>query len=1068
MVACAACGRENPDGFRFCGSCGAALLGDTAAGREVRKTITVVFCDLVESTALGERLDPESLRRVLGLYFERMQDVLERHQGTVEKFIGDAVVGVFGVPLLHEDDALRAVRAAVQLQAALAELNKELERDWGVTLHIRGGVNTGEVVAGSAAAGSALVLGDAVNVAARLEQAAAPGEVLLGQTTWQLVRDAVQAEPVAPLVLKGKAGRVAAWRLLAVIPDVPGHARRRDIAMVGREEERRLLLDAFDRVGAERACRLVTVLGAAGVGKSRLVDEALASIGERAIVLRGRCLSYGEGITYWPVAEVVRQAAGIVRDDPLQAARGKLAALLAGEEQAEQLASRIAVTVGLAEGSGRTDETFWAVRKLFEHVAGGRPLVVAIDDLHWAAPVLLDLVEYVANSARNAPILLVGLARTELLDVRPGWASSVPHAATILLEPLTSAESGHLVEQLLGVAAISERTRAQITAQASGNPLFLEELVAKLLDDQLLRRDGGRWVASAELDRVGIPATIQLLLAARLEQLPTDERVLLQRASVVGKSFSSAAVAALVPELEHARLRSGLASLVRRDLLRPDRSDLGGVDAFQFRHDLIRDAAYLALLKQDRAELHERLASWLQQVAGERMREQQELLGYHLEQAYLARAELGPPDDHARMLAHAAAEQLGAAGQRALVRDDGPGAANLLRRAVSLRAAEDPARLRLLPDLGVALMEVNELEQAGAVLDKAATQAEASGEEQLAWRVALDRWWLRFMSDPGHESAEAARREAEQAITRLNQLDDALGLAKAWLLLVRVHGFGCRYVAMGRAAERAMEHAERADSGREKHQAQGFLLSSLREGPTPAVEALRRCEQLRRQARGDYFAELSVRNTIAGLQAMRGRFEEARDLFGQVRTALQDLGFAWAFELIHWHRAEMERLAGDLAAAERELRLVYENHRQAGDQGHLSSSAVELADVLVDQGHDDEGLRLTEIGQQAAAPDDVAAQLVWRRVRARVLARRGSIQEAERLAREAVRLVEQTDWLQGHADALMDLAEVLRLAGRTQNAAESLRQALQLYDHKGNLVLAAKARNGLRELARNR
>src|SRR5215211_8143985 len=424
MVTCATCGQESPDGFRFCGNCGSALLTDAGAGQAVRKTITVLFCDLVGSTALGERLDPESTQRVLGQHFQRVREVLERHQGTVEKYVGDAVVGVFGVPRLHEDDALRAVRAAAELGEALSELNKELERGSGVTLKIRVGLNTGEVVAGSAAAGSALVLGDAVNVAARLEQAAAPGEVLLGQTTWQLVRDAVTAEPVAPLALKGKAQGVAAWRLLGVSPDIPGHARRRDVPMVGREAERQLLLEAFDRVVAERACGLVTVLGAAGVGKTRLVDEALASVGERAVVLRGRCLSYGEDIAYWPVAEVVRQAAGISLDDTLQAAQGKLAALLAGQEQAELIASRIAASVGLAEAGGGTEETFWAIRQFLEHLGRGRPLVVVVDDLHWAEPTLLDLVEYLASFVRDAPMLLIGLARTELLDARSDWGGA--------------------------------------------------------------------------------------------------------------------------------------------------------------------------------------------------------------------------------------------------------------------------------------------------------------------------------------------------------------------------------------------------------------------------------------------------------------------------------------------------------------------------------------------------------------------------------------------------------------------------------------------------------------------
>jgi class 3 adenylate cyclase/tetratricopeptide (TPR) repeat protein len=1065
MVLCAACGRGNPDGFRFCGSCGAALEHDRATGPEVRKLTTVVFCDLVGSTALGERLDPESLQRVLGQYFERVREVLERHQGTVEKFIGDAVVGVFGVPRLHEDDALRAVRAAVELQAAMAELNKELERDWGVTLQLRTGVNTGEVVAGSAAAGSALVLGDAVNVAARLEQAAAPGEVLLGQVTWELVRDAVQAEPVAPLTLKGKADRVAAWRLLAVIPDVAGHARRRDAAMVGREPQRRLLLDAFDRVVAERACRLVTVLGAAGVGKTRLVDEALAGLGERATVLRGRCLSYGEGITYWPVAEVVRQAAGIARDDSLQAAQSKVAGLLAGQEQAERIARQIAASVGLGEAAGGTEETFWAVRQLFERVAGRRPLVVVLDDLHWGEPTLLDLVEYLANFARDATILLVGLARTEFLDTRPDWGRSVPGATTIVLEPLTGAQSSRLVEQLLGIAGIDERAVVNITTQAGGNPLFLEELVAKLLDDRLLRRDGGRWLASAELGRVGVPATIQVLLAARLEQLPAGERAVLEQASVIGKSFSWAAVAALATKQQHARFSSDLASLVRRDLLRPDRSDAAGEDGFQFRHDLIRDAAYQALPKQDRAELHERLASWLQQVAGERLREQQELVGYHLEQAYRLRVELGPPDNHAWTLARAAAEQLGAAGRRALARDDRPAAAKLLRRAASLLPAEDPTRLQLLPDLGVALVNVGELEEADAVLGEAATMTRTGGDERLAWRASLDHLWLQFLTHPDPDRTEAAHQEAEEAIIRLTELDDALGLAKAWLLLSEVHNTRGRFAAKAEAAEQALRHARQAGALREEHMALGSLLMSLRIGPIAVAEGLRRGEQLLQQASGDRFAELTVQPTIAVLQAMQGRFEQARDLIAEVRAFLEELGLDWTVPLIHWESAVIERLAGDWSAAERELRVVYETHRQRGDQGHLVSSAVDLAEVLVEQGHDDEAVRLTEISEAAADLDDVDAQVGWRRVRARVLARRGSIQQAERLARAAVGLAEQTDALEERGDALMVLAEVRRVAGRTREAAEDIDQALKLYDQKGNLVLAAKARSVLSELA---
>jgi class 3 adenylate cyclase/tetratricopeptide (TPR) repeat protein len=1064
MLTCPACGLRSSEELRFCGRCGTALTVGVGTGREVRKTVTVVFCDLAGSTALGERLDPESLQGVLGRYYERMREVLERHRGTVQKFIGDAVVGVFGVPTLHEDDALRAVRAAVELGAALAALNEELMRNWGVTLQLRGGVNTGEVVAGSPATGSALVLGDAVNVAARLEQAAAPGEILLGRTTWELVRNAVTAEPIPPLAVKGKAEPVSAWRLLAVTADAPGSKRRRrDVPMVGREPQRRVLLDTFDEVVAERACRLVTVLGAAGVGKSRLVDEVLAGLGERAAVVRGRCLSYGEGIAWWPVAEVVRQAAGIAHDDARRVAVDKLAALVADQEHPQWIASRIAATVGLADATGGPEEASWALRKLLESLARNRPLVAAFDDLHWAEPPLLDLVEYLPNFSRDAPILVVSLARTELLDTRPDWGRSVQGAATVRLEPLSAAESEQLVDQLLGTDPLERRAAARITGQAGGNPLFIEELVAKLLDDGLLRHDDGRWVASPALERAATPATIQVLLAARLEQLPGEERAVLERASVVGKTFSWAAVAALTPGPERTRLGSDLAALVRRDLLRPDTSERADEDAFQFRHDLIRDAAYQALPKRERAELHERLATWVQGTAGERLAERLELVGYHLEQAYRTRVELGPPDDHAQGLAQAAAEQLGAAGQRALARDDAPSAVNLLGRAVSLVPAADPERAGLMAGLGVALMDTAELERADAVLAEAATIASGGGDERLAVRASLDRAWLRFLIRPEAGIVEVATRQAQQAIARLTELDDDLGLARAWLLLSAVRWLQCRFAAAGEAAEHVVRHARRAGNVRDLRQGVGDFVQALRFGPTPVGDGLRRCEELREQLAGDRYAELTIDDTILGLLALQGRFADARALYGQVRAIVSDLGldWAWPFGPGHWQRARMERLAGDLATAERELRLVFDAHKQAGDEGHLVSSSVELADVLVEQGRDDEALRLTEVSEAGAAPDDLAAQLVWRRVRAKVLARRGDAIPAEQLARAAVALAERTDWLEGQGDALADLGEVQRLAGKPREAVEALRAALARYEQKGAVALADRVRTAL-------
>jgi class 3 adenylate cyclase len=418
--------------------------------------VTVVFSDLAESTSLGERLDPESLSRVMARWFAAMRAMLERHGGTVQKFIGDAVMAVFGIPALHEDDAVRAVRAAAELRQGLEELNRDLARDWGLTLAMRTGINTGEVVVDDPGVGDALVLGDAVNVAARLEQAAAPGEVLLGEPTWRLVRDAVRVEPVAPLTLKGKAEPVAAFRLLSVTAGAPGHARRLDAPMVGRDHPLRLLHDTFEAAAVDRICHLVTVLGAAGVGKSRLLAEFLADVSQRATVLQGRCLSYGEGITYRPVTELLRAAAGLTDADGPDAARAKLMAVLAGGERAELIADRLAGLLGLAEPTDSPEELPWAVRRLLETLARDRPLVVVLDDLHWAEPTLLDLIEHLAEWSRDAPILLCCLARPELLETRPGWGGGKLNATSLLLQPLGADDSERLVEQLLGQATLEE------------------------------------------------------------------------------------------------------------------------------------------------------------------------------------------------------------------------------------------------------------------------------------------------------------------------------------------------------------------------------------------------------------------------------------------------------------------------------------------------------------------------------------------------------------------------------------------------------------------------------------
>ncbi len=612
MLACRECGRENPDGSRFCGSCGSPLAGE---GGEVRKTVTVLFSDVTGSTSLGERLDSESLRRVMSRYFDVARTVLKRHGGTVEKFIGDAVMAVFGVPDVHEDDALRATRAALELRAAVAALGDELERSWGARLQIRTGVNTGDVVAGDPATGQSFVSGDPVNVAARLEQAAQPDEILLGAPTLALVRDAVRAEPVEPLSLKGKSEPVPAYRLLEVLPGAPAHARRLDSPMLGRDAELAAVVGAFERAERGPGCELVTVLGVAGVGKSRLIREVSSRLADRARIFEGRCLPYGDGITFWPLAEIVKQAAGIEDTDRPDQAVAKIDEVLTAREveQASLITERVGAAIGLSDAHGAIQETFWAFRRLLETLASDRPLLAVIDDIHWAEPTLLDLLEYVAGFSRGHPLLILCTARPELREEHPEWGRT---GTQIALHPLGSAESEELIQNLLGRTRLPAEVRARVVEAAEGNPLFVEEMLRMLIDDGFLRREDGRWVPVVDLSRVSTPGTIQALIAARLDRLEEDERELIQRASVVGRVFYWGAVTELSPQEVRGKVGGNLQTLVRKELILPEPSPFAGDDAFRFSHILVHDTAYGSTPKRTRADLHERTASWLERASG--------------------------------------------------------------------------------------------------------------------------------------------------------------------------------------------------------------------------------------------------------------------------------------------------------------------------------------------------------------------------------------------------------------------------------------------------------------------
>ena len=1023
MAVCTACGAENREGARFCDACGAALAA-TPVPREQRKTVTVLQCDVTGSTALGEQLDPESLRAALARYFETAKAVIARHGGTVEKFIGDAVLAVFGVPVVHEDDALRAVRAAAEIRESIARLNEELARDYGATLTLRIGVNTGEVVTGTA---ERLATGDAVVVAARLEQGAPPGEILLGEETVRLVRATVELGALEPVEAKGKAHPLPAHRLLAVSHEAP--QRSHDAPFVGRERERRLLSDAWERARAERAAYLFTVLGTAGVGKSRLSAEFLSELGEGSRVVQGRCLPYGDGITYWPVVGILKQLLG--------APSASLAEFVLDDAVAASLLGLL----GEGEQPDSPEVAAWSVRKLFEAVAESTPLVVVLDDLQWAEPTLLDLVEHVADLSRDAPILLLCLARPDLLDRRPGWGGGKLNATTVLLEPLSAGDCEQLIDALLAGEALDDDVRARILTAADGNPLFVEEMLALIRE----RGDG----------EVEVPPSIQALLSARLDQLDPAERGVLERGAVEGKVFHRGAVQALAPGEPEVPAR--LLALVRKELVRPDRTQLPGDDAYRFRHLLIRDTAYEALPKATRAELHARFADWLE-ARGADLVEIDEILGYHLEQAYRYRTALGPPDARAEQLAARARDRLVTAARRANERGDLRARTNLLERAIAV-AGTGTASRRLRLELAAAHIHTGDQERAGEIAEQVREEAGRAAErglELLAMMVVAFRNQL-----AGVEGATVElERVTDEAIPLFERDGDHEALADSWQFRANVHHHRCHYAAFIASTRRGLEHARHAGRVDVERTLLAGVGMAFYYGPTAAEETFAWFEE--------HSSLEPVRPGFSVLRAKAlaslGRFREARSAVDRAEQTITELGLTNWVQGVALARGEIEVLAADWAAAAEWFGTGVQHSQQQGALGVASTYEAALARSLFRLGRNDEAERWANISKATGATDDAVTQMLWRQAVALVLARRGEHAAAEHLAREALGVGRDTDMLLQIGDAWSDLADVLELAGDADGTATALEEALATYEQKGVVPAIERTRAKLATL----
>jgi class 3 adenylate cyclase len=1005
---------------------------------ESRKTVTVVFADVTGSTALGEQTDPETMRRIMERYFEEMRAVLERHGGTVEKFIGDAVMAVFGIPAVHEDDALRAVRAAAEMRDRLASLNEEFAKERGIEIAVRTGVNTGEVVAGDASQGQSFATGDAVNVAARLEQAADPGEILLGELTSDLVRGAVRAESIEPLELKGKAGHVSAWRLVEVLPDVPAFTRRLDAPFVGRSAELTRLWSAHERARDTRSCTLVTITGAPGIGKSRLVRELLTSAADEARVLVGRCLPYGEGITYWPVAEIVHQLAG---PQP----RAGLERLLADEPDGALAVERVLAAIGATDEAARTEEIFWAVRVLLERLAREQPVVVVLDDIHWAEPALLDMIEYVAGFARG-PVLVACTARPDLFETRPHWART----DTIELDALADSEAADLIDELLGESELPPVVHRQITERAEGNPLFVEQMVA-------LAGDNGS-------EELAVPATIQALLAARLDRLPSEERAVLVRGAVEGRLFHRGAVSALLPEEDREAVTGHLLTLARKEFVRPDAALFAGDDAFRFVHILVRDAAYEAAPKELRAKLHERFAGWVETRADYQLPELEEIVGYHLEQSFRHRQALGLLDDTAQDLAASAGERLATAGERAVHRGDHRAGANLLERAFDLFPHGDHRRLELVPTLGYSLVEAGRLEDATRLHVDAVAEARTVGLETLALRSEIELNELKQQSNPTWSAVEALAL-VEKAIPELEAAGDDRGLTRAFELVHDVEWTRGRLEAARVAGERALACAERLgdiDLIARQMEAVGasrwFGYTSIRE-ERPHLEEW--SAWARRVGHRALEANLAL---AAGWAAMElDSFEEGRRLCERGIAQLDELGLTVhaAGQRSHLRWGE---IATDPDGVEERMRQAYTTLKGVGATSFLSTTAASLALVLARRGELAVAERLTHESEETGSADDVSTQVGWRIARAMVFARKGKVAEAEPLARDALTLALETEYADMTAIAHLAVADVLVISGRLEDASSAVDAALAIFDQKEMIASADAVRAEFAEL----
>jgi class 3 adenylate cyclase/tetratricopeptide (TPR) repeat protein len=1060
---CGGCGAIADRELAWCIACGVPRAGDSQRLAS-RRTLTIVFVDLAVHHE-RDGVDASADRAATLQAFEAARSALVAHGGSVEHFIGDAVMAVFGLAQRHEDDALRAIRAALDVQDRLRSIADGLARH-GVRVTARIGVNTGPVIAGDPAAGERLVTGDAVNVAARLEQTAAPGDVVIGELTRVLAGPSVTLERLAPLTLKGKAEPVPAHLVLGV-RNVASTAGRFELPLLGREAEATVIRDAFRRSVADQNWQRVRVRGDAGIGKSRLVHELVDEIGDRAQLLRGTCLPYGEGITFWPIAEIIRSAAGLDTGSDADGARRAIDAISPEPDVAVRLHSLL----GLDQRPVPVPELVWAVRRLFGHLAHERPVVVVVDGLQWAEPTLVELLDDVIANPEGGSLLLLTMERGQHGDEPggtddagtddPASADASGRSVVLDLAPLDESTCDDLITGAIGRATLPETVRQHIVRTAAGLPLFVEQVITMLIDDGRLVHEAGSWRAATTIDDVKVPPTIEALLAARIDALTADEVAVIEPASVIGREFPIDAVERLRASPVDA---ATLAALDRRQLIGTLAVPHALAD-HRFRNLLIRDVVYDGLLKRSRAALHERLADWmLGGVPPERIIEVEEIIGYHLERAFVLGAEVAAVDDAAVAIGRRASAHLGAAGERAFARGDLPAAANLLQRAAHTLHGGGTLAARLLVLAGDAKFETGAFPAAVAQYDEAERLALAAADPATAATAELARVTLRYLTGDGVDDA-GAREAADRLLPIFEAHGDHVGTARCWRLRTYIDVFACQWGAAERSVTHTIRYAQQAgDIVLERRVLPGLAGFALY-GPTPVPRALTVCNELLERAGTDRRTQSLIQQLAAHLLALGGQFDDARAMGTSARAGLLELGWNFEAALVSIHVGPIELMAGRPDAAERELRRDYDTLHAMGERNYLSTTAYLLAEAVRRQGRINEALDLVAESASIAADDDVFSQIGWRSVRSRALAERGDHDEALVVARQALELVMTTDGPHAQGDVLMDVADALSRAGDIDAAREAAGQAAERFAAKQSHVAERRALGVLAQLS---